>query len=94
MSIDDICFVCISFRNYQFKKSDAFVGFQKDTPASVVFQATYYLRSACVAWREGPIAIDGKWHEIMKWSKLSAEEIQIEEEGDQKAWEDAVRSYI
>ncbi len=28
-----------------FKESDAFIGFQKDTPAAVVFQATNHLKS-------------------------------------------------
>ena len=30
-----------------FQKTDAFIGFQKDTPASVIFQATNLLRKAC-----------------------------------------------
>ena len=30
--------------NSRFKESDAFVGFQKDTPASVIFQATALTR--------------------------------------------------
>ena len=30
--------------NSKFKESDAFVGFQKDTPASVIFQATALTR--------------------------------------------------
>ena len=33
-------FYSFSDSNSRFKESDAFVGFQKDTPASVIFQAT------------------------------------------------------
>ena len=34
------------YRDPKFKRSDAFVGFQKDTPASVVFQASNLIRLA------------------------------------------------
>ncbi len=34
-------------RTGPFKESDAFIGYQKDTPASVIFHATNLLRKAC-----------------------------------------------
>ena len=33
-----------SFRGRRFTRGDAFVGYQKDTPAAVVFQASNFLR--------------------------------------------------
>ena len=58
-------FICI-FRN--FKKGDAFVGYQDDTPAAVVFQVTHLLKNdddnremadeeACLLWRKKVIHI-------------------------------------
>ena len=39
----------VSFRDRKFTEGDAFIGYQKDTPAAVVFQATHQLE------REGPL---------------------------------------
>ena len=33
-----------SFRGRRFTRGDAFIGYQKDTPAAVVFQASNFLR--------------------------------------------------
>lgn len=37
-------FLFLNCRQYTFKTEDAFVGYQKDTPAAVVFQATHYIQ--------------------------------------------------
>ena len=39
----------VPFRGRKFTEGDAFIGYQKDTPAAVVFQATHQLE------REGPV---------------------------------------
>ena len=39
----------VPFRGRKFTEGDAFIGYQKDTPAAVVFQATHQLE------REGPL---------------------------------------
>ncbi len=76
------------FRSTKFKKSDAFIGFQKDTPASVIFQATNLLRSACTAAKAGvDVKKKGKWADIFKWSNLGPEDYCIEENKD---WGEAV----
>ena len=78
-------------RDSKFKKSDAFIGFQKDTPASVIFQATNQLRSACAAFREGECT-KRKWECILVWSKLSPQDWDIENV-DNNAWKNAVSHY-
>ena len=40
-------------RNLNFNKSDAFIGFQNDTPASVIFYATNQLRQALTSKESG-----------------------------------------
>lgn len=74
----------INFRSSKFTKGDAFVGFQKDTPASVIFQATHLLRSACALAREGSGALKKHITSILKWS---AEHSYTEEE---ETWKQAV----
>ena len=71
-------------RDSKFKKSDAFIGFQMDTPASVIFQATNQLRSACAAIEKG--LAEGRdeytktnWKFILRLSKLNPEEWDSEE---------------
>lgn len=78
-------------RNSRFKKSDAFIGFQKDTPASVVFQATNLFRSACAAMNKEGHCTEGRWADILHWSKVSPH-IHMEEDREQKAKEEAVSS--
>ena len=75
------------FRNSKFKKEDAFIGFQKDTPASVIFQATNFLTSACDAAKKG---VKGKWADIFKWSQLNPSDCTSVEDLEQQKWEDAV----
>ena len=39
----ELCLLC-SCRGKKFARGDAFIGYQKDTPAAVVFQASNFLR--------------------------------------------------
>ena len=78
-------------RDSKFKKSDAFIGFQKDTPALVIIQATNQLRSACAAFKEGKCT-KRKWDRILVWSKLSPQYWDIENV-DNNAWKNAVSYY-
>ena len=71
----------------KFTKNDAFVGFQKDTPASVIFQATNLLRLASVAVRESSGKVEKRFVNILKWSQLNVDNIYTEEE---QAWTEAV----
>ncbi len=77
------------FRDTSFKKSDAFIGFQKDTPASVIFQATNQLRLACSAIKDGSFERTTKWRSILEWSGIATDNWGIEEE-DPEAWKEAV----
>ena len=77
----------LNTRSSKFTKGDAFVGFQKDTPASVIFQATHLLRSACALAREHPGALKNHAADILKWSDLSTEHCCTEEE---ESWKQAV----
>ncbi len=79
-------------RDTSFKKSDAFIGFQKDTPASVIFQATNQLRLACSAIKDGSFERTTKWRSILEWSGMVTDNWEIEEE-DPGAWKEAV-SYV
>lgn len=79
-------------RNSKFKKHDAFIGYQKDTPASVVFQATNLFRLACAAYRDGDFNKKGKWADIFKRSQMKPEDSCIEGSEQQSLWEDAVSS--
>lgn len=79
-----------------FKKQHAFIGFQKDTPASVVFQASNLLRSATAA---GGNAAGGnvtgyKWEEVFWWCGLELDLRDIREDQDSTAWNQAVSFLI
>ena len=71
----------------KFTKGDAFVGFQKDTPASVIFQATHLLRSASAAVRAGTGVMKKHTMDVLKWSQLNVDNGCTEE---QEAWKMAV----
>ena len=61
-----------SCRDTSFKASDAFIGFQKDIPASVIFQATNQLKSA------HQTAVHGRFEEkIIRCSGLNPEDLFI-----------------
>ena len=76
-------------RDTSFKKSDAFIGFQKDTPASVIFQATNQLRLACSAIKDGSFERTTKWKSILEWSGMATDNWAIEEENP-VSWKEAV----
>ena len=75
---------------HRFKENDAFVGFQKDTPASVVFQATNMLRSAHTALERGEDVRMGQWADLWEWSQCDPDELRKEENGEDSAWKNAV----
>ena len=82
----------VYYRKSKFKESDAFVGFKKDTPGSVVFQATNLLKSACAAVKDGAgVKKGGKWEDILRWSELMPEDCYNIDSGNH--WEDAVRYF-
>ena len=81
------------YSDTKFKRRDAFIGFQKDTPASVVFQATNLLRSATKDARVGKHLSGGKWEEVFQWCMLEQESRIIEEEVDTDTWKKAVSLY-
>ena len=78
MRIMIVSFLC---SDSKFRKSDAFIGFQKDTPASVIFQATNELRSV------GCNADLAQF--ILEWKQLYSLE-SMEDEGSELQWEKAV----
>lgn len=80
------------YRISKFQKSEAFIGFLKDTPASVVFQATNLLRLACTAAKDGGIPQKGKWADIFNWSQLNPGDHCTEECGQH--WRDAVSCFL
>jgi len=67
----------------KFRENDAFIGFQNDTPAAVVFQATKMLKSAR-SLNEVRVS------EVMKWSQLSPMYGHVDEEENQRLWKEAV----
>lgn len=73
-----------TYRNSSFKERDAFIGFQKDTPASVVFQASRLLQLACSEIEAGLPNAEEKWSEVMKWSQARTDDLITEENGTQR----------
>ena len=51
----------VPFRGRKFTEGDAFIGYQKDTPAAVVFQATHQLeREGLAVWEKTePVGVLG-----------------------------------
>jgi len=68
-------------RNHAFKKSDAFIGFQKDTPASVLFYATNQLKLALASIKNSvPSSVSRtKWENIIENSKSDITQFATEE---------------
>ena len=60
--------------------SDAFIGFQKETPASVIFQATNQLRLARSVIKDRSFETTTKWRSILEWSGMATDNWAIEEE--------------
>ena len=73
-----------------FNESDAFIGFQKDTPASVIFYATNLLRRACTAAKElETIPLHRRWLNVLQQSRLSVKQFNAEE-ADLPLWSESV----
>ena len=71
------------FRGRKFTEGDAFIGYQKDTPAAVVFQATHQLE------REGPaVSPQGR----KRTEPVSIFRARAEEEEDSHVWKENVGS--
>ena len=73
------------YRNQKFGRADAFVGYQNDTPAAVVFQATYSMSELQQQLREKSATN----HFILDLARLSAEAFVAEKEGSE-VWSEAV----
>ena len=73
-------YVHLFYSNAKFKKADAFIGFQKDTPASVVFQASNLFRSAVSAVRAGVNVAGKKWEQVLQWCEMESD--SWNDEGD------------
>lgn len=73
------------YRSQKFNRADAFVGYQNDTPASVVFQATY-----CMSVLQQQLRSKSETnHLILDLACLSAEAFVTEMEGSE-VWSKAV----
>ena len=73
------------YRSQRFRREDAFVGYQNDTPAAVVFQATYSMSVLQHKLKDGSV----KNHFILDLAHISAETYGTQEEGSE-AWCEAV----
>ena len=82
--------VSMYYSDLKFKPTDAFIGIQKDTPASVIFQASNLLKLATAAVRAGVDVAGGKWERILQWSNVERSSWTIEEEQDHETWIKAV----
>ena len=60
-SCTDIIIISL-FRDKKFKKEDAFIGYQKDTPAAAVFQATNQMEKLC----QRDHSVVQKWTEVLR----------------------------
>ena len=78
-----------------FKEKDAFVGYQKDVAAAVVFQASSQLRKMCGRWQEGEEYTSRHHLWETAWMNgllgtYSLDELVNEKEGSDR-WNEAVR---
>ena len=85
-----MCFLVKLFSN-RFKEKDAFVGYQKDTPAAVVFQASNQLRQYV---RERDYVAHSSYPWVEAWERGLLEVASVGElecmEGDSEQWKQAV----
>ena len=75
-----------------FNESDAFIGFQKDTPASIIFHAANLLRRACTAASDSILKstpLHQRWLIVLQQSSLRIDQHNAEE-ADPLLWFDAV----
>ena len=80
----------------RFKEGDAFVGYQKDVAAAVVFQASSQLRKTCEGMRRGTRGRQQAWEIAWKDGLLghgSVDQLSREEEGSE-LWTQAVRGLV
>ena len=81
--------IIVFFRNEKFSPGHAFIGFQTDTPAAVIFQSTNFLRKLR---EQGGANITG-WEIVQNADALrdiSPEELATLQE-DSEQWKDAVK---
>ena len=75
------------FRDKKFKEEDAFIGYQKDTPAAAVFQATNQLEKLC---KRHPSTVQ-KWIKVLKSGFLKYTLDDITEEMALDQYQEMVR---
>ena len=76
------------YRSQKFRRVDAFVGYQNDTPAAVVFHATHSMSVLQKQLKDGSV----KHHFILELAHITAEIYVTKEEGSE-AWCEAVSVY-
>ena len=79
-----------SYRGRRFTRGDAFVGYQKDTPAAVVFQASNFLRR--LREEDDESVIHSKLEVLERAGILEKVPISVlrDREGITEHWRDAV----
>ena len=75
---------------HQFREAHAFIGFQKDTPAAVVFQATNQLKTLLRNGSESTTSFISQ--QLLK--DISTENLILEGRRYSDAWKDAVNLLI
>lgn len=77
--------------SWNFKTTSAFIGYQKDTPASIVFQASNLLTSAIKAVMEGIADNERERKRVIKWCNIKPGSWNTEEvENHCGVWTEAV----
>ena len=82
--------------NCRFKEGDAFVGYQKDVAAAVVFQASSQSRKTCEGMRRGTRGRQQAWEIAWEDGLMgygSLDQLSREEEGSE-LWAQAVRGLV
>ena len=77
------------YSNFTWKTSDAFIGYQKDTPAAVIFQATNQLRAACCGVKDSSVSSQSaqqKWFTLLGKYHL----MHDSESNEESSWKHAV----
>ena len=78
------------FRDKKFEKEDAFIGYQKDTPAAAVFQATNQMEKLC----QGHPSTVQKWIEVLKSGLLGFTLDNVTDEMALDQYNEKVRSLL
>lgn len=85
----DSIIITVFFRNEKFRPGHAFIGFQTDTPAAVIFQSSNFLRKLR---EQGGVNVTG-WEIVQNADALrgiSPEDLATLQE-DSEQWKDAVK---